>query len=152
MAASPSVSSRTSLGNSSNDTVDKGVKSPYKSLSKLAVPSTDFASSPRKFVGRPPSGLPRSPAPTTRGSTLGMVSPSGSKDSKPASSSSRRRKSENGTFSSSTADASANAGGSEDKLAKILALKNQWKAMKDQHEIAAQQASNRRVDLTKELF
>jgi len=81
-----------------------------------------------------------------------MVSPSGSKDSKPASSSSRRRKSENGTFSSSTADASANAGGSEDKLAKILALKNQWKAMKDQHEIAAQQASNRRVDLTKELF
>lgn len=43
-------------------------------------------------------------------------------------------------------------GAPSDKLSKILELGNQWKNMKEKHELASQQATSRRSDLTKEIF
>ena len=108
-------------------------ESPYKSMSKNFGDEVSGTPSRRSKKSTHSSGIPKSP---------GMISPSAKKamkDSSSVSSSSSRRR------------ASAKEEGG-DKLARILELGNQWKNMKQQHEIAAQQATNRRVDLTKEIF
>jgi len=92
------------------------------------------------------SGIPRSPAPSSARASVSssLMSPSGR--SRAAAGSSSRRKSE------SAAAPPSPAGAANDKLAKILALKNQWSQAKEKHEQIAQQAITRRTDLTKEIF
>jgi hypothetical protein len=53
---------------------------------------------------------------------------------------------------SSSREGGTGGGGPDDKLSKILQLGNQWKTMKEQHEMASQQATTRRGDLTKEIL
>ena len=64
-----------------------------------------------------------------------------------------RREKERGAASRPPKPARESSNSAEDdKLSKILQLGNQWKTMKEQHELASQQASSRRVDLKKEIF
>ncbi|CAB9516526.1 expressed unknown protein [Seminavis robusta] len=119
------------------------LKSPYKALSKLTIDDGSAAVTPRrsKKGTSAGSGIPRAP----------VASPGGSSRK---SSSSRDRVAGEGSSSSigSSRRTSEAAGGGENKLQRILELGNQWKNMKQQHEMAAQQATSRRVDLTKEIF
>lgn len=135
---SPTASSRT---------LESG-KSPYKGLSKLAA-EEHGTSTPLRTAKKASSGIPRAPA------VAGLVSPrktSAHHRMSAAAGNSSLSSGISNSSSSSRRKSEAAEPPVSDKLQRILELGNQWKTMKQQHEIAAQQASSRRVDLTKEIF
>jgi hypothetical protein len=146
---SPSANS-----SSSRMTEGGGVRSsPYKGLSKLAV--EEQRGTPQRAAKKASSGIPRAAAaaPTV---APGFASPRKTSAHHRMSAAVGNNSYSSGISSSSRSrrgsEAAAEASPATDKLQRILELGNKWKTMKQQHEVATQQATSRRVDLTKEIF
>lgn len=136
-------------------------ESPYKSMSSKfmdeSTASGSISSTPRRSKQSHTSGIPRSPAGimmspggSSRKSSNGSVTSSGSSNRRRASPKDRGSASRRASTGTSTTNSTGES--SPDKLARILELGDKWKTMKQKHEMAAQQATSRRVDLTKEIF